>query len=488
MPVGGLGFTHREDAFEDLQRERLIPFNLSSEGPSVAVADVDGDGLEDLFTGGAKGQAAVLLKQNPMGEFNSVSLEQFTRDRFTEDVDALFFDADGDGDQDLYLVRGGNEYAVGDPFLADRLLFNNGKGEFSNRTGAIPYTTQNGSCVTASDYDMDGDMDLFVGSRSVPGAYGISPPSFLLKNDGKGNFTDVTDLFAPVLRKAGLTSDALWADMNGDQSPDLILVGDWMNISVFINQGGRLKKWPVSNGLEQSSGWWNCIEATDLDGDGDLDLVAGNLGLNSELKASMSEPLDMYLNDFDNNGSLDQVICTFRSGRSLPIASLDELAGQIRGLKEKYPSFSDFAGLSVREIFGQDAIDRSLHLQATFLESALFLNDGKGHFETRPLPDAAQFSSVRDIMISDISGDGIKDLILVGNNYAIRPSLGRSDASYGLCLLGSDSLVFKQADLNNNGLQVVGDARRILPISINKQKSFVVPINNGELQVFKLRE
>ncbi|MBE9509968.1 MAG: VCBS repeat-containing protein [Bacteroidetes bacterium] len=486
LRIPGLEYRHKEDAYVDINRERLIPHNLSAEGPALAVGDVNGDGLEDLFVGGAKGQAAMLFTQQNDGTFRPLHVPLFIKDSITEDVDAALFDADGDGDFDLYIVRGGNEVPVKDSLLADRLLINNGKGVFNKcEKGSLPFMAYNGSCVRPADFDGDGDLDLFVGSRSVPGAYGLSPDQFLLENDGNGIFKDVTDHRMKELKDAGMVTDARWMDYDQDGDPDLVLVGEWMKVCIFRNDEGHFTDITSPTGLDETSGWWNCIQVADVDRDGDLDLIGGNLGLNSLLKASKQEPVEMYVNDFDNNGSLDQVICSYHNGISYPMASLDELARQIAGLKKKYPNYSDFGGKTAKDIFGKEKLDQSIIRRAVLFESCLFLNNGDGTFEINELPKIAQFSPVRDIFVHDFDLDGKSDLVLAGNNYSVRPSVGRYDASYGWCLLGETGHGFSALMPVESGLSINGDARRIHPIEVLGKHFLVAVANDGNLQIFQ---
>jgi enediyne biosynthesis protein E4 len=480
----GLKFKHEEDNYTDLNREKLVPHSLSAEGPPLAVGDVNGDGRDDLFVGGARGQAAMLFAQQKNGTFLSLDVPQFVQEKYTEDVDAAFFDADGDGDPDLYVVRGGNMLPVGNPLLTDLLLINNGKGEFSKRM--LPDLSHNGSCVRPCDFDGDGDLDLFLGSRSVPGSYGLSPVQYLLENDGHGNFKDVTDVRLADLKNMGMVTDAAWMDFDGDGDPDLLATGEWMKISVFRNDKGKFTDATSAAGLAETSGWWNCITVSDIDGDGDQDLIGGNLGLNSMLKASVSEPVEMYLNDFDNNGTLDQVICSYQNGLSYPVASLDDLAGHLPYLGKLYAHYADFGGKTVKDIFDKKTLQKSTLKKAVLFESSIFLNNGKGAFTRVALPVEAQFSKVRDVMVQDFNKDGITDIALVGNDYAIRPSYGRYDAAYGWCLLGNKEGNYKAMMPVKSGFVVKGDARRIAPVTINGKQYMVVTVNNGDLQVFQI--
>ena len=482
----GIEYTHEEDPYDEYTLERLIPHSLLTEGPALAVADLNGDKMEDLFVGGAKGQASMIFFQQNDGAFKPYEAPAFIKDLYSEDVDASAFDADGDGDLDIYIVRGGNAVVVGNPLLDDRFLINNGKGEFAeSEKGSLPFTANNGSCVSPCDFDGDGDIDLFVGSRSVPGIYGLDPSQLLLENDGKGNFKDVTDLRMKNQKKVGMVTDACWMDYDKDGDNDLILVGEWMKVSILRNDKGYFTDVTDKAGLGETSGWWNCIRAADVDGDGDMDLIGGNLGLNSMLKASVKEPVEMYLNDFDNNGSLDQIICSYQDGISYPVASPDEMISQMPFLARKFPNYSDFGGKTVEEIFGKGAIIKAEIKRAELFESCIFLNKGDGTFEIKKLPVLAQVSPVRDILASDFNQDGKTDLVLVGNEYAIRPSMGRYDASYGWCLLSDTGKGFKPLMPAVSGLKIKGDARRILPIDVLGKHYLVGAVNNGNLQIFE---
>lgn len=483
--IAGLTFNHKEDGYTEFNREKLIPHSLTAEGPPLAVDDVNGDGLDDVFVGGARGQAAVILIQQKNGTFKSHDVPQLTRERNSEDVDAVFFDADGDGDPDLYVVRGGNMLPLGNSLLSDLLLVNNGKGEFTK--SPLPDLSHNGSCVRPGDFDGDGDLDLFLGSRSVPGSYGQSPVQYLLENDGLGHFKDVTDSRLGDLKNMGMVTDAAWIDFDGDGDPDLVATGEWMNICMFRNDDGKFSDATITAGLEETSGWWNCIEATDIDKDGDIDLICGNLGLNSLFKASIKEPVTMYLNDFDNNGSLDQIICSYEEGISYPIAALDDLAAQITGIGEKFPNYKDFGGKTVNAIFGNDAIDQSIVKKAVLQESCLFVNNGNGTFQIRRLPVEAQFSPVRDILVKDFDHDSICDIVLAGNNYHVSPYIGRYDASYGWCLTGNSIQEFKALMPVESGLIIKGDTRKLLTIRISGKEYLIAALNNSGLKVFSCK-
>jgi len=486
--ISGLVFRHQEDKVEDFSREKLIPHSLFNEGPALVAGDLNGDNREDLFVGGAKGQAARLFFQQGDGSFSPGDPAAFTRDLYCEDIDAAIFDADGNNYPDLYIVHGGNEVSAGSQILADRLLINDGKGGFmESLNGALPFEGNNGSCVRPCDFDNDGDIDLFVGSRSVPGAYGLSPKQVLLENDGKGHFIDVTAFRSKDLEKAGMVTDACWVDYDGDGDKDLIIAGEWMKVSVFSNDNGTFSDVTKRSGLEETSGFWNCISAADIDGDGDVDLIAGNLGRNSILKASVREPVTMYINDFDKNLILDQIICSYQDGISYPVASLDELISQIPSLEKKFPSYADFGGKTARQIFGR-SLNSSIVKTAVLLESCMFLNNGDGTFNTVKLPVTAQFSPVRDILPGDFDRDGTTDLILAGNDYSVRPSMGRYDASFGWFLSGNGGSVFKTFFPGESGLKIKGDARKIVTLRIGGKPYIVAAVNDGDIQIFQLSE
>ena len=483
----GMEYRHKEDLFIDFKREHLVPHSLLAEGPALVVDDLNGDGMKDLFVGGAKGQTSRLFFQQTDGTFEPLEAPVFIKDINTENVDAAAFDADGDDDPDLYLVRGGNAVIVGNPLLEDRLLINDGKGGFSEcEKGSLPFTANNGSCVRPADFDNDGDMDLFVGSRSVPGAYGLSPNQLLLENDGHGHFKDVTDIRMKRFKKIGMVTDACWMDYDLDGDKDLIIVGEWMKVNILRNDEGSFTDATTSAGMEETSGMWNCIRAADVDGDGDPDLIGGNLGLNSILKASVKEPVEMYLNDFDDNGSLDQVICSYQDGISYPVASLDELISQMPGFEKKYANYFDFGGKTAGDIFGKRILNHSILKSAVLLESCLFINNGDGTFKMNRLPVEAQFSPVRDILVRDFDMDGKMDLILAGNDYTVRPSMGRYDASYGWCLLGNTGYEYKPLMPGKSGLKIKGDARRILSVDVMGKHYLVAAVNDGDLQIFEL--
>jgi hypothetical protein len=482
--IEGIDFIHREDPYVDFIREPLSPHSLTSEGPALASGDINGDGLTDLFCGGAKGQPSVMFIQNPDGKFVQTDIPAIADDIDSDCVDAVFFDADDDSAPELYIVKGGNELVIGDPKLHDILLINDGKGNF--KKGELPFISHNGSCVRACDFDNDGDTDLFVGSRSFPEAYGWNAEQYLLENDGKGHFINVTENIATHLKEGGMVTDATWTDYDMDSDFDLIISGEWQNITVLMNDKGNFKDVTSSAGLGETSGWWSSIKAADVNGDGKTDLIAGNVGLNTMLHPSVEEPIEIYLTDYDNNGSLDQFICTYIDGVSYPFATFDELALQIPELKKRYPSYSGFAGQTVKDLLGKKGMDNSVVKKAVMFESCIFINLGNGKFRTEKLPVEAQFSPVRSALTESFNHDSQTYIILAGNDYSVRPSYGRYDASFGLVLLSDSGKSYHALMPQKSGFAVKGDARKLLPFNVKGDDYLLVGINNDSLKVFRI--
>ena len=481
-----IGFVHKENEFIDFDRERLIPRMLSIEGPAAATADVNSDGLDDIFIGGAKDQPGQLLLQRADGTFAPSNAGVFEPDAVSEDVGALFFDANGDKFPDLYVVSGGTEYSELAPALQDRLYLNDGHGVFHKATDALPMESNSGSRVVAVDYDGDGDLDLFVGSRSVPWRYGIDPVSMLLRNDGKGHFTDVTAQLAPDLAKVGMVTDAVWQDIDGDGRPDLIVVGEWMAITVFHNAGGgRLVKSSV-RGLEHSNGWWNRIVAGDFNGDGKVDFIVGNLGLNSRLRTTTKEPTQMWVKDFDGNGQADQIVAYYSNGKSYPLVLRDEMIKALPPLKVRFLSYEAYAKAGVTDIFKPEDLADAVQKHVDTFASVMLRNNGDGSFTMVPLPDEAQIAPVYGILARDVDGDGIVDLMLAGNFDGFRPDIARTSESYGLVLRGSKSGAFTALSHNASGFFVPGQARGILGVRSRSGERFVVARNNDRPLVFRL--
>ncbi len=487
-----LDYKHLENEFNEFNRERLIPQMFSTFGPKIAKGDVNGDGLEDLYIGGAKDSAGKLFIQQKNGTFLSTNQSLFEVDRVSEDTDALFFDADGDRDLDLYVVSGGNEFSGQAAPLQDRLYLNDGKGNFKKSENAIPSEFNVGSCVQAADFDEDGDLDLFVGSRVTPFEYGVPPRNMLLQNNGKGVFKDIIKEVAPDLERVGLVSDAVWTDFNNDKKLDLVVVGDWLPLTFFENKGNKLTNITADHPkLIANKGFWNCLIADDFDNDGDIDFFAGNLGLNSKLKANEKEPIQLYLSDFDKNGDLDPILTYYklneRGGReSYPLALKDELISQILPLKRKYLKYEDYAEKTIRDIFTPEELQGAKVLEATNLHSCFIENKGNGNFEMKPLPTLAQLSPVFCFLVLDYDKDGNKDLLLAGNFTAVKPEIGNYDASYGLLLKGDGKNNFTPIPVSQSGFFVQGEVRDMVSLKLANQKEvMVIAKNNDKVQVLE---
>ncbi len=479
-----LDFVHRENAFADFERERLIPKLMSTEGPFLAVADVNGDGLDDFFIGGAKEQPSALYVQRESGRFTATNQPLFARDAISEDLGAAFFDADGDGRLDLYVVTGGSEFSSLAPALEDRLYHNAGSGRFEPTSGRIPVRYESGSRVRAADFDGDGDVDLFVGGRVVPWRYGIDPPSTLLRNDGHGRLSDVTAAVAPELANVGMVTDALWIDLDGDRRLDLVVVGEWMPITIFRNAGATLERLAV-RGLERSSGWWNRIVAGDFTGDGHVDFVVGNLGLNTRLHATPAEPATLYVKDFDDNGFPEQIVSLYSEGASRPLVMRDELLQALPNLKPRFPTYADYAGAATADLFGESPAGATVKRVDTFATS-LVRNDGDGSFTLVPLPREAQLAPVYGILASDFDRDAKLDLLLAGNFDGVKPEIGRMEASYGLLLRGDGHGRFNPVRAAESGFFVPGQARDIQRLRTGRGDLYVVTRNNDRPLVFRV--
>src|SRR5882762_5223519 len=472
-----ISYKHAENTFFDFGREPLMPHLLSTEGPALAVGDVNGDGRDDIYVGGAKWQAGALFLQDANGRFRAAAEPAFRADSLDEDVDAALFDADGDGDLDLYVVSGGNEFWEGAP-LQDRLYLNDGRGNFSRAEGMLPVFFHNGSCIAASrDF-------LFVGSRVVARQYGVTPRSYLLENDGHGHFRDVTALNAPGLDSVGMVSRATWVDYDGDGKLDLIVVGEWMPVRVFHQENGRFVERTTEAGFAGSSGWWTSLQTADLNGDGRPDLVLGNLGLNSVIRASRAEPARLYVGDFFNSGKLVQILTSYRHGVSYPFVGRDELLQAMPSLRNKYPTYASFGASRIQNILPGKELKKAHVLEADTFASAIALNRGDGTFELHALPAVAQFAPIYASLAGDFDGDGKVDLVTAGNFSGVTPLEGRYDASYGLLLHGDGRGGFAAVDMEQSGLAIDGQVRHMALLKrANGERLMVVAKNNDRLQL-----
>ncbi|HEU5146074.1 MAG TPA: FG-GAP-like repeat-containing protein, partial [Chryseosolibacter sp.] len=484
IELKGVDFTHAESDFVDFDRDPLLFNMISNEGPCLCTGDVNGDGLTDFYVGGAKNQAGSLFVQQPSGAYAKMGQRYFDADKDSEDTDCVFFDANNDGRDDLYVTSGSNEFSSSAFALLDRLYLNKGQGVFEPSKQLLPSAVrfESTSAVDAADFDRDGDLDLFVGVRVIPGLYGVAGNGYLLRNDGKGSFEDVTKELAPALQNLGMIRDAVWADINNDSLSDLIVAGDWMPIHVFINRQGALQRADSSFG--KSDGWYNAIKAVDLNGDGLTDLVAGNHGLNSRFKASASTPLHLYINDFDHNGSVEHITTRYYAGKSLPLVLRQDLVGQIPSLKKKYLHYESYKGQAITDIFTPEQMDRTLQLNAFLLETCAWINNGDGSFERKPLPIAAQLAPVSAIFVEDVDGDEKLDILLGGNLYRAKPETGIYDASYGVLLKGNGDGEFTTVDAGYSGLSVKGEIRSIKRIS-DHPRIICIARNNSNLEFYR---
>jgi hypothetical protein len=485
------GYRHQENEFNAFNRESLMPHMLTTEGPPLAVADVDGDGLEDFFVGGAQDQGGVVYRQTG-NHFTPMPQPAFRSDARCEDVDAAFFDVDNDDDMDLIVVSGGQETVDRSNVLMPRLYINNGKGNFTRSKSALPEIYLNASCVKPFDYDHDGDMDVFIGSSVMAFLYGMSPVSYLLVNDGKGTFRVNQQWlgrsqFDNATRvRPGMVKDAVWADVNGDRREDLVLVGEWMPVTVLIQQADHtFSNQTPAFGLSGTRGWWNAVIADDFDHDGDLDLVAGNLGMNSRLKASADKPLKMLLGDFDANGGSDHILVYYNGDRQYPFVSRDQLVKQLPHLKKKFLHYENYRDAVLSDIVTPEQKQTSAELTIDMLQSVYLRNDGQ-HFEVVPLPMEAQVFPLETMLSDDVDHDGNLDIILAGNFTATQPDIGPYDAGIGLVLKGDGHGHFESFSPMRSGFVVKGEARDIAVVHTSQnQKIYLVSRNNDSLVAFQ---
>jgi len=468
-------FTHKENNSVEFDRDPLIPFANTNEGPSIAIADIDSNGSQDIFINGAKSQSSVLYLQDNQGEFSNTQQTLFEQDSHNEDVASIFFDADNDGSKDLLVVSAGNEFKTSKKLWPR--LYRNKKGKLVKDTVQFNNVSINASKVVALDYDNDSDMDVIITADQVPWAFGKSPVQYLFENDGNGNFRDVTLSKAPDLRTLGNITDLRCADLNGDGFKDIIAVGHWMPISILLYDGKTLKL-QKNKSLDGTNGWWNTVKVTDFDQDGDLDIIAGNWGLNSKFKASLKEPITLYSKDFDNNGSVEPLVTYFHNHQETPFASKDELTKQMPGLNKKFLSYKTFANATVRDLFGSENLDSAFKKQVYELASCYFINDGNGNFTKKQLPFEAQVSTMNSIWVEDFDHDGYEDVLTVGNDYEISTQLGRMDASHGVFLRFDKNAGFQNP--KDWKVNIAGPARDIAKILIGSTPYYIIGINDAE--------
>jgi hypothetical protein len=476
----------KENDYIDFDYEGLISKELSKEGPSLAVADINGDGNDDIFIGGAKGTSGKIYLSKGAGNFSITTQKDLDSDANYEDTAASFFDADNDGDQDLLVGSGGNE-KTDQANYKNRLYLNDGKGVFVKSKTNISTTNNNVSVIAANDFDNDGDIDVFIGSRSVPGVYGIDPKQLLLENDGKGNFINATDKKAFKLNEVGMITDAVWEDIDNDGKKDLIIVGDWMAPKIFKNTGRRLVEF--KSNLTNYHGFWNAVSCVDLNNDGKKDLILGNKGTNTSYKASKTNPMKLFVNDFDDNGTIEQIATRTINNKDIPVHLKQELAKQIPLIKKKNLSYTDYSKKSFQELFVQEVVDNSIQKTVNIQESVIAINKGNGKFEVKVLPKEVQFSCVNTICTMDVNKDGVLDLILGGNQYEFKPQFSRLDVNYGSVLLGNKSGNFSWLPYNSSGFFVKGEVKHIKTIkNKNNTNSIIAVINNSTPKIFKRNE
>jgi enediyne biosynthesis protein E4 len=492
-----LRYTDEENDFIDFNYQRTLPHKFSQYGPAFCVGDANGDGLEDVFFAGSGRYPETWLWQLPGGGFRAEKVQYKTSENIKEeDAGVLLFDADGDGDQDLYIVRGSGQFPAGDSLYQDVLCVNDGKGRFKISAGALPEMRANGSCVKSADFDGDGDLDLFVGSRVLPRAYPFPDRCYLLRNDSQGKdqpkFTDVTESICPDLRYPGLISDALWSDFNGDKTPDLILAGEWMPLTFFANQNGRFTNVTAQTGLADYQGWWSSLAAVDFDNDGDMDFVAGNAGKNLYFQCSAAEPLRVYGKDFDKNGAIDPFIsCYWRDSTGQKHEYFyhprEDVIKQMVGIRKKFNTYGAYGEATVQDIFSPAELEGALIMKANWMQTSVVQNLGGGKFALHALPNEAQIAPIFGILPCDVNGDKRPDLLLSGNDYGMELQQGRADAFNGLVLIQQPDGQFQPINMEKSHFIVPREGRGLALLKIGKNREVIIAAQNrAQALVFEL--
>ncbi len=485
----GIKFTHHASSFVDFKVSPLLPYQISKIGPCLAKADVNGDGFEDLFIGGSKEQEGVLYFQTDEGKFIQASDQLWLQEKSSTSADALFFDADSDGDADLYVVSGGADDYLNSKNYQDKLYENDGRGNFTLATNALPQETISGGCVRAADINKDGKLDLFVGGKLSPGLFPEAPESFILKNKSTPNhllFERDKTQKDTTLTRPGMVTDALWTDINKDGWQDLIVVGMFMPITIFQNNHGQLINQTKAYGFENTNGWWTRIVKSDFDGDGNEDFVVGNMGTNTQLKASAKEPLSITYSDFNNDGVIDPILCYYNNGKSYPWFSRDEMFEQMPALQKRFGRYQDYADAQLIDLFSSEQLTSAKTVNIFMQNSVYINNSGNGKLIIKPLPALAQISMVNGIVPFDINKDGKEDMIIAGNFYPFRVQLGPMDAGIGLILLGDGKGNFSPQTYDKTGLYIPGDVRNLIELKGEKNTLIVAAKNNEPVQVIKL--
>ena len=477
---------HQENSYSDFDYEGLINKMLSQEGPALAIGDINNDGNEDFYIGGAKNQPGLLYLNLGNGKTALSIQKSFDKDAMFEDTTAAFFDANGDGNLDLMIGSGGNEIGQENNYKV-RLYINNGKGRFDSAEKKLPSLRKNISVITPYDFDNDGDIDVFVGARSLVATYGISPTHQFLENNGDGTFIDTTEKVAYDVKSAGMITDAIWKDINKDGKKDLITVSEWDTPKIYINNGRRLIK--QKSTLDDLFGMWNVVEAADLDNDGDIDFILGNQGSNTIHKTSSENPVKMWVNDFDNNGTIEQIMTNHKNGKDYPIHMKKELTAQLVSLKKQNLKASEYAKKSIDELFSASIFKNSIMKQSTISESIIAVNEGDWNFSVKKLPSRVQLSCVCGIVCTDVNNDGNLDIIMAGNNFEFKPQYSRLDASHGSVLLGDGSLDFKWQNYNTSGFVIKNEVKHLKTISDKSGKTYLLAaINNEKPKLFLINE
>jgi hypothetical protein len=472
--------THTENVYNEFDRDRLQYQMLSTQGPAFAQGDLTGDELDDFFVGGSVGYPGKIFIQHGNGKFTLFETNVFSADSLSEDTGAALFDADADGDLDLYVATGGVEYTGQAAQLQDRFYLNSGTSEvpkFEKTAGYIADTYMSGSCVRPADFDRDGDIDLFVGTRVIPGKYGVPTDQLLLQNNGRGEFREASQEWAPEMRSLGMVTDAVWSDVDADGLVDLIVVGEWMPITIFKNSGSGFVKQNIP-GLQRTNGWWNVVRAADVDSDGDEDFVLGNNGKNSRFKPTGDSPLLLFVNDFDQNGSSEPIFGFSIQGKDYALAMRQDMVRQMSSMRKRFELYQDYADKSLPEILGKDMLEKSIRLKFHEAGSFLLINNGAKGFQLKPLPFEAQLAPVYGVSIFDVNMDSHLDLILGGNLFSVKPEVGRYDALRGLLLLGNGRGDFNSLTNKQSGLDLNGEVRHITTFK-GKGKQMIAFIRNN---------